>query len=1000
MRLALVLCGLVTALVALSTAPAQQDPYRDFVAKTDPRTPEEEKKAFHLPPGFEIELVASEPAIGKPINMNFDHRGRLWITQSYEYPYPAASGRTPRDSVKILSDFSENGKARQVTTFAEGLNIPIGVLPIPGGAIVHSIPNIYRISGEDKETKREVLYAAFGSADTHGMTGNFVWGLDGWVYACHGFFNTSTVKAKDGSQITMNSGNTYRIKPDGSHIEQFTWGQVNPFGLVFDPLGNLYSADCHTKPVMMLLRGAYYQSFGKPDDGLGFAPEMCAHDHGSTAICGIAYYDADQFPQAYRDTIYIGNVVTNRINHDRLSFRGSSPTAVLQPDFLSCDDPWFRPVDIKLGPDGALYVADFYNRIIGHYEVPLNHAGRDRERGRIWRIVYKGADAKKPTMPRADWSKASTSDLVSDLGHSNMLVRNLATHELVARGKEATADVVSALRKPSNANQRAHGLWVLDGLGSLDDNLLAEAARDADRLARVHAMKVLANRATLSPAQRQLLVTGLSDMDGFVRRSAADGIGRHPGKENISPLLDIREELPKDDPQLLHTVRMALRDQFRSPTSWVGIPPANWTEPDQRIVADIAPGVPLPEAAAYLLLEMGRFATVPAIRRQYTHHIARYGTEAVVKDLIVLAKRMAGKDLREQAGLFQAIQQGTQERGSALPLDARAWAETLTEELLNARQSDLVVRGAEMAGSLHFARLAPVLDVMATQRARGEGQRKALINAALALDAKTGISTALRVVSDPTEGAGLREHAAQALASLNKAEAQAELIKVLAVAPAQLQNQIAFALANTPQGGEKLLEAVSTGKASPRILVEWGVNVRLNKFPALKERLTKLTQGMPSADEKLGQMIRRRLEGFAKAKTSPDAGAKVFEKSCATCHQISGVGAKIGPQLDGIGNRGLERILEDIIDPNRNVDQAFRATTLVLKTEQIVSGLVLREEGEVIVLADATGKEQRVSKNQVAERSVTQLSPMPGNLVDQIPEEDFYHLIAFLMKKR
>src|SRR5207244_549043 len=109
---------------------------------------------------------------------------------------------------------------------------------------------IYRMSGEDHETKRDVLYGTYGFADTHGMTGNFVWGLDGWVYVCHGFSNTSTVKGADGSKITMNSGNTYRIKPDGSHVEQFTWGQVNPFGLVFDPLGNLYSADCHTKPVM------------------------------------------------------------------------------------------------------------------------------------------------------------------------------------------------------------------------------------------------------------------------------------------------------------------------------------------------------------------------------------------------------------------------------------------------------------------------------------------------------------------------------------------------------------------------------------------------------------------------------------------------------------------------------------------------------------------------------------------------------------------------------
>src|SRR5262249_27233146 len=219
-----------------------------------------------------------------------DERGRLWVTDTLEYPFPAPPDRKPRDSVKVLEDFDDHGRARKVTTFADGLNIPIGLIPVRGGAIVHSIPNIYRLSdtaGDGKADQRSVLYGSIGYKDTHGMTSAFTWGFDGWLYACHGFANDSTVKAADGSFARMQSGNTYRMRPDGSHVEQFTHGQVNPFGLCFDPLGNLYSADCHTRPVMMLLRGGWYESFGKPHDGLGFAPEMCRHDHGSTAIAGL-----------------------------------------------------------------------------------------------------------------------------------------------------------------------------------------------------------------------------------------------------------------------------------------------------------------------------------------------------------------------------------------------------------------------------------------------------------------------------------------------------------------------------------------------------------------------------------------------------------------------------------------------------------------------------------------------------------------------------------------
>jgi len=254
-----------------------QDSYGQFVARTDPRTPAEEQKCFHLPPGFAIELVASEPAIGKPINLNFDDRGRIWMTQSIEYPFPAPPGRKGRDVIKILECTDGTGRANHVTTFADGLNIPIGILPIPHGALVYSIPNIYRVldtDGDGRADKRDLLYGTFGHRDTHGMTGSFTWGFDGWIYACHGYSNTSVVKGADGQAVKMNSGNTYRFRLDGSHLEQFTHGQVNPFGLCFDALGNLYSADCETKPVTMLLRGGYYQSFGKPNDGLGFAPEM------------------------------------------------------------------------------------------------------------------------------------------------------------------------------------------------------------------------------------------------------------------------------------------------------------------------------------------------------------------------------------------------------------------------------------------------------------------------------------------------------------------------------------------------------------------------------------------------------------------------------------------------------------------------------------------------------------------------------------------------------
>ena len=166
----------------------------------------------------------------------------------------------------------------------------------------------------------------------------------------------------------------------------------------------------------------------------------------------------------------------------------------------------------------------------------------------------------------------------------------------------------------------------------------------------------------------------------------------------------------------------------------------------------------------------------------------------------------------------------------------------------------------------------------------------------------------------------------------------------------------------------------------------------------MKERLAKLTKGLPPADQKIQELIGARHKGFDGAKPDADLGAKVFEKSCAICHTIANKGAKVGPQLDGVGVRGLDRLLEDVLDPNRNVDQAFRLTILNLKDGRVVRGLLLREEGEVLVMADDKGKEVRVAKNEVDERSTSQQSPMPATFAEQIPEADFYNLMAFLLK--
>ncbi len=834
------------------------------------------------------------------------------------------------------------------------------------------------------------------------MTGEFTRGFDGWIYCCHGYSNTSTVKSQGDTAITMQSGNVYRIKPDGSRIEYVTHGQVNPFGLTFDPLGNLYSCDCHSRPIYQLLKGAYYPSFGKPHDGLGFGPELLTHDHGSTAIAGITYYAADQFPAEYRDNIFIGNVVTNRINRDRLEKHGSTYKGIEMPDFVKCDDPWFRPVDIKLGPDGALYVADFYNRIIGHYEVPLNHPGRDREKGRIWRIVYRGLDGQATLKPFHDLTTATASNLIDELANPNLMVRLQAMEQLIARGDKA--EVVAGVRAvvaTGTSFQKAHGLWVLERRAALTEETLAKAATDADRLVRVHALRILTERGMWTAADHQLALAGLKDEDAFVKRAAAAALGAHPGADNIAPLLELRHQVTKDDTHLLFGVRMALRDQLEHVHGWNRLINTKWSEVDSRALADACLGVHDEESAQFVERHLTRYDEPAAVVQDQVHYIARFGDKTASASVLAWATTKHPKDINLQGKIIKAIQQGTQERGDKPGKAELVLAAEVTGKLLRSGPRDMPL-GIELAGLFRLTDTQPELLKIIKDGKADKNLRKNAVVALVNMAPGENMATLAELIKAPTEMIEVREAIANSLAATNLPAAQTALAKALETAPARLQTTIAVGLAGSAKGGEKLLEAVTAGKASGRLLQEAPVQVRLQqaKIPNLTARIANLTKGLPTADQRVEALLTQRRDGYRKADTDPKKGQALFAKHCAVCHQIANQGAKIGPQLDGVGIRGLDRILEDVLDPNRNVDQAFRSTTLVLNNGQLVSGLLLRQDGTVLVLADNGGKEVRIAASDVQERILSPLSPMPGNFVEQVPESDFYHLLAYLLAQR
>ncbi|HEY2412001.1 MAG TPA: PVC-type heme-binding CxxCH protein, partial [Pirellulaceae bacterium] len=688
--------------------PAQDDPFASGVRTTPWLSPADEQKAFHLPPGFEINLVAAEPDIQKPLNMAFDEKGRIWLTNTIEYPYAAPPDRPAKDTIKILEDTDGDGRFEKVTTFADGLNIPMGIYPSKGGCVAFSIPNIWHFEDTDGDgvcDKRTVLYGPFDtSRDTHGMENSFRRGWDGWVYACHGFNNDSRVKGTDGHEIHMQSGNVFRFQLDGSRIEHFTHGQVNPFGMCFDEYFNIFTADCHSKPIYQLLRGGYYPSFGKPHDGLGFVPPMMDHLHGSTAICGLVKYSGENFPEEYRGDFYSGNVMTSRINRNKPEYHGSTIKAIEQPDFLSTTDPWFRPVDLQIGPDGALYIADFYNRIIGHYEVPLPHPGRDRTSGRIWRVSYKGDDTKtKPARMRRFGDKEH-GDLFDsgkpfEEGPLPWRLRNMQAvldqtdspdfpNGNTLRGVLNVGD--PRFQDTEDATAKMLWLWLFENLGVEENNYIADCLRHKSPVVRTQVMKMLSERNNdwgWKEISRILAVTGLEDPDAFVVRAAADALGQHPDVANIKPLIAAHSKAAEDDALLRYGILRSLSYHIGAINDIADYRSLKLDDNAEKLVASTCLAVPTSISAAILLRYLETHDDNVAA---YLQHAARYADPAAISDIIRIGRSKAASDLEFQASVIESLASGLDQRGGMKLPDLASWARDVATRLLADNGADRI----------------------------------------------------------------------------------------------------------------------------------------------------------------------------------------------------------------------------------------------------------------------------------------------------------------------
>ncbi|HUL51518.1 MAG TPA: PVC-type heme-binding CxxCH protein, partial [Candidatus Nitrosotalea sp.] len=570
-----------------------------------PLSPEEELGTFSVPPGFKVELVAAEPDGGKYVAIVFDHAGRMWTMTALEYPLDANEApaeakalfqRGGRDRVLVFDTPTAAGRQKP-RTFAEGLAIPLGLLPYRDGAFVQYDGEIrfYRdTDGDGKSDSFTPVLTGFGIEDSHLFAHQFTRAPGGWILMAQGAFNYSKVKTQPGEVTEFNKTKLARFTPDGKRFEIIGWGPCNIWGLVLDRFGEIFIQEANDQgwPMMPFLEGASYPLCGDdvPRPYAPPFPKTGEQEMGGTGLSGLALSEgADSFPPPWRNVFFVANPITGKIQAIRCdrnpgaSQRTNSPaggTAVAGrvepafgngwqlehlPDFLLSSDPWFRPVAMSFGPDGCLYIVDWYNKIISHNEVPRNHPERDKTRGRVWRVRHESQPLRE-NVPNL--YKASDSELLAHLVATNTWEVNAAWQEIVDRHAVSLAPELAKLvtdeALPEDVRIRA--LWCLEGLNALNRAPIEKLVTDRHRSMRKEAFRALrynlSQPLSVTPDHfLQIAKRGLEDPDRLVRQEVIRYLGAMLSNPEVTRVVAPRQIVTQ-------LVRAAVRLPPSRQTKW------------------------------------------------------------------------------------------------------------------------------------------------------------------------------------------------------------------------------------------------------------------------------------------------------------------------------------------------------------------------------------------------------------------------------------------------
>lgn len=960
-------------------------------------SPESEMKTFSILDGFEVSLFASEQdGVNKPISIRWDERGRLWVITAKSYPQPEP-GEMSDDKVLILEDTKHTGHVDKVTVFAEHLRMPMGLELAPGpgnAAYVGEGEKLWLMrdtDGDGKADTKELVFSGFGTGDVHQCINSLTWTPDGALLFSQGLHNYSNVTTAWGGRRLYGAG-FWTYRPLSGKLTPYPTGfPLNAWGTVYDdenqPFSVAGAAGMFWTTPLLVSTEHLIEGRALPNNGQ-------IVKQGMLKYCGIDIPRNNHWPAEMHGELVSGGFFENCIYRHKLQTDKDNPSgyeAVRLPDLMKSSSVAFRPVDVKFGPDGALYVSDWYNPIIGHYQASFRHPDRDKTHGRIWKIVKKGA----PLLARRELEKMDVPELLSVLEKGERWEQYQAQRLLMGADQRSVLQAAHGKEEqgrasPSLSRRDIDDMEMLEVFEQPNEGLIRSflEQRDSENASvyRAYATRAAGLWSDRIKDALSLLEKSINDDEPRVRLEAVAACSQIPKAQSIAVALRALDK-PMDS-FLDRTLELTI---FALATYW---------EPAFREGKLQLPAKHL----AYLLEKKADGELLGPVREMLAKRSAGLDPESKRALLLMLAKRGTSADVgaaleagQDDSTLLAQLADLLDGRPSSAPANAEAVLKDLCAKV---KSSSSLAAAAKLCGLWKVTSLGSQLQALLADANTSFDSKRAILVALARMNA--GHDVIMRASSDAHSPYAVRLGAVEAL-SLNDGGNAAKA--ALALMPQ----------AKTEEKMRGLLAPFLVKAARTKLLVTALTETPCNKESADLATRALITMGRnePELSAVLNRILGRTgvvmpydsqwvssLGNEARVAGNPQKGDEIWHRpalNCIACHSIKGQGGIIGPQLDAVG-RGMpiELIVEAVMWPQRQIKEGYVATTVVMKDGRTIIGYKNKEsESELTIRDMASGALTTLLKSQMQSHTESG-SLMPDGLTASLSREELRDLIAYL----